>query len=70
MHAFIIYRGSKPLVWATDNDTQAHTGVAECYFTFATREVATRVMTEVPSLFDLDVEDANVLNIQQITIPG
>lgn len=70
MQAFIIHRGSKPLVWATDDDTQAHTGVAECYFTFATREIANRVMAEVPSLFDLDDEDANILSIQQITMPG
>lgn len=70
MQAFIIYRGNKPLVWATDDDTQAHTGVADCYFAFATREIASCVMAEVPSLFDLDNEDANILNIQEITMPG
>ena len=69
MQAFIIYRGSTPLVWTTDEDTQAHTGVTECYLAFPTRETANRVMAEVPSLFDLDEDEGDTLNIREIRIP-
>ena len=70
MRAFMIYRGDVPLVWSTDEDTQAHTGVTDCFFTFRSREIANRVMAEVPSLFDLDEDDAETLTVREINIPG
>jgi hypothetical protein len=69
MQAFMIYRGDKPLIWSTDGDTQAHTEVTECFFTFPSREIANRVMAEVPSLFDLDEDDAENLSVREIDIP-
>jgi hypothetical protein len=66
----MIYRGDKPLVWSTDEDTQAHTGVSECFFVFPSCEIANRVMAEVPSLFDLDEDDAEALSVREMNIPG
>lgn len=70
MQAFIICRDNKPLVWRTDEDTQAHTGVAECFYVFASQQSANRVMIEVPSLFDLDRDDAETLSVREIHISG
>ena len=70
MQAVIICLGDKPLVWSTDADTEAHTGVAECFFSFPSRETANRVLAAVPSLFDMDQEDAEILNVREIDIPG
>jgi len=70
MQAFIIFRGNTPLVWSTDEDTQVHTGVTECFFAFATQLIAHRVMAAVPSLFDLDEEDAEILTVRAIDLPN
>ena len=66
----MVYRGDKPPIWATDEDTQAHTGVTKRHFTFRTREMANRVMAEVPSLFDMDDDGELALNIREICMPG
>ena len=70
MRAFMIYRGDKPLVWATDENTQTYTGVTECFFTFTSRENANRVMAEVPSIFDMDEDDEMAISVREIDIPG
>ena len=70
MQAFMIFRGDEPLVWSTDADTETHTGVAECFFSFPSRETANRVLAAVPSLFDMDQEDAETLNVREIDVPG
>ena len=66
----MVFRGDKPLVWSTDADTEGHTGVADCFFSFPSRETANRVLAAVPSLFDMDQEDAKALNIREINVPG
>ncbi|MFO7906877.1 MAG: hypothetical protein ACQESR_17110 [Planctomycetota bacterium] len=70
MQAFMIFRGDKPLVWTTDADTEAHTGVAECFFSFPTRESTNHVLAAVPAFFNMDEEDAEVLSVREIDIPG
>jgi hypothetical protein len=66
----MIYRGNVPLVWRTDEETQSHTGVLECFISFKSREIASQVMREVPSLFDMDEDDEMPLNLREIDIPS
>lgn len=70
MRTFMIYRGNVPLVWRTDEETQSHTGVFECFFSFKSHVIASQVMREVPSLFDIDEVDEMPLNIREIDIPS
>ena len=70
MRAFMIYRSDMPLVWDTDEEIQARTGISECFLSFESHEIADHVMAEAPSLFELDEHDAETLSVREIDIPG